>query len=63
MPIVLFGSSYWAEIINFEALARHGMIDPEDLDLFFRTDSVDQAFDFITEQLRSYSLGSPGPTL
>ncbi len=63
MPIVLFGSNYWAEIINFEALARHGMIDPEDLDLFFRTDSVDEAFDFITEQLQSYSLGSPGPTL
>ena len=63
MPIVLFGSSYWTEIIDFEALARHGMIDPEDLDLFFRTDSIDQAFDFITEQLRNYSLGSPGPTL
>ncbi len=39
------------------------MIDPEDLGLFFRTDSIDEAFDFITEQLRSYSLGSPGPTL
>ena len=63
MPIVLFGSSYWAEIINFEALARLGMIDPEDLDLFFRTDSIDEAFDFITEQLQSYSLASPGPTL
>ncbi len=63
MPTVLFGSSYWAEIIDFEALARHGMIDSEDLDLFFRTDSVDEAFDFITEQLRSYSLASPGPTL
>ena len=63
MPIVLFGSSYWTEIIDFEALARHGMIDPEDLDLLFRTDSIDEAFDFITEQLRNYSLGSPGPTL
>ncbi len=63
MPIVLFGSRYWAEIIIFEALARHGMIDPEYLNLFFRTDSIDEAFDFITEQLRSYSLASPGPTL
>ncbi len=63
MPVVLVGSSYWAEIVNFEALADHGMIDRADLDLFFRTDSVDEAFDFITEQLRSYSLASPGPTL
>jgi len=32
--IVLYGSTYWKEIINFEALVRHGMIDRKDLDLF-----------------------------
>jgi uncharacterized protein (TIGR00730 family) len=34
IPVVLYGSSYWDEIINFEALVRHGMIDREDLALF-----------------------------
>ena len=34
VPIVLYGSSYWNEIINFEALVRHGMIAAEDLALF-----------------------------
>jgi uncharacterized protein (TIGR00730 family) len=34
MPIVLYGSQYWHEIINFEALVRHGMISPDDLALF-----------------------------
>jgi uncharacterized protein (TIGR00730 family) len=34
VPIVLYGSAYWREIINFEALARHGMIDEQDLQLF-----------------------------
>ena len=34
IPVVLFGSSYWNEIIDFQALARHGMIDRADLDLF-----------------------------
>ena len=34
IPIVLYGSEYWNEIVNFEALARHGMIDREDLSLF-----------------------------
>jgi len=34
IPIVLYGSSYWNEIINFDALVRHGMIDGEDLKLF-----------------------------
>jgi hypothetical protein len=34
IPIVLFGSEYWKEVVNFEALARHGTIDREDLALF-----------------------------
>jgi uncharacterized protein (TIGR00730 family) len=34
IPVILYGSQYWKEIINFEALARHGMIDRKDLDLF-----------------------------
>jgi uncharacterized protein (TIGR00730 family) len=33
-PIILYGSAYWNEIINFEALVRHGMIDRDDLALF-----------------------------
>lgn len=32
--LVLYGDDYWREIINFEALVRHGMISPEDVDLF-----------------------------
>ena len=34
IPVLLYGSSYWNEIINFEALVRHGMINREDLALF-----------------------------
>jgi uncharacterized protein (TIGR00730 family) len=34
IPIVLYGSTYWNEIINFDALVRHRMIDDEDLALF-----------------------------
>ena len=63
MPMVLFGSRYWSEVINLEALERYGTINAEDLELFFRTDSVDEAFDFITEQLTSYALDIPGPRL
>src|SRR3546814_13446278 len=52
MPIVLFGSRYWSEVINMEALERYGTINAQDLELFFRTDSVDEAFDYITDQLQ-----------
>ncbi|MCC7325673.1 MAG: LOG family protein [Burkholderiales bacterium] len=34
IPVVLYGTDYWNEIVNFEALARHGMIDRADLSLF-----------------------------
>jgi len=44
IPILLYGSDYWREIINFEALVRHGMIDAEDLTLFERVDTPQQAF-------------------
>ena len=63
MPIVLFGTSFWDEVIGFEALVKYGTIDREDLDLFFRTDSVDDAFDFITRELTEHALTSPGATL
>jgi uncharacterized protein (TIGR00730 family) len=34
IPILLYGESYWNEIINFKALVRHGVISAEDLNLF-----------------------------
>lgn len=34
IPIVLYGSSFWNEVINFEALVKHGMIARDDLALF-----------------------------
>jgi uncharacterized protein (TIGR00730 family) len=34
IPVILYGSSYWSEIVDFEALVRHGMIAREDLSLF-----------------------------
>jgi uncharacterized protein (TIGR00730 family) len=41
LPIILYGSGYWNEIVNFEALVRHGMISRADLDLFaFADDPV-----------------------
>src|SRR6266446_7298960 len=44
IPVVLYGSGYWNEIINFDALVRHGMIDREDLSLFQFADDPATAF-------------------
>ena len=34
IAILLYGSSFWNEVINFDALVRHGVIAREDLALF-----------------------------
>jgi uncharacterized protein (TIGR00730 family) len=50
-PVVLIGSDYWAELLQWitgELLADR-MISPEDLDLLFVTDDLDQAFARILE--------------
>src|SRR5262245_25134391 len=54
---VLYGSAYWNEIVDFQALARHGMIAEEDLGLL---GFVDTPADALT-RLRD-ALGSEGAT-
>ena len=34
MPMVLFGTEYWRQIVDFDALARHGVINPEDIAIY-----------------------------
>ncbi len=63
LTIVLFGKDYWDEVVDFDALVRHGTIDRPDLDLFHRTDSVDEAFGIITRQLTEYALQARGAFL
>src|SRR6202790_853455 len=49
--IVLYGSQYWKEIFNFEALVRYGMISPEDLELFQYADDPESAFKLLRDGL------------
>ena len=51
MIVLLYGSSYWNEIVNFKALARHGMIGGEDLDLFHLVDSPAEALEILKRRL------------
>ena len=46
-----------------DSLVKHGTIGAEDLDLFEVTDTVDEAFDFITKSLEEKSLMSPSGIL
>lgn len=60
VPIVLFGRAFWDRVVDFDALVEFGTISRPDLDLFVRTDSLDETFDHITRGLLKYALEYPG---
>jgi len=63
VPIVLFGHEFWDRVIDMDALVEFGTISPEDVDLFYRTDSVEDAYAYITRELTAHGLDTPGVTL
>ena len=63
IPIVLFGTEYWDEIVDFGALVKYGVISSGDLDLFHRVNSVDEAYEIIIKGLAENALAIPGPVL
>jgi uncharacterized protein (TIGR00730 family) len=52
IPILLYGSDYWNEIINFKALVRHGTISADDLKLFQFVDDPAAALGILQKSLK-----------
>ena len=50
MPIILFSRSYWRKVVNFDALAALGMIDPEEFGLFDIVDNAEEAWDVMVKR-------------
>jgi len=61
ITIVLYGSKYWQEVINFDALVRYETISPEDLDLFQYADTPEAAFEILKTDLVKYALQPETP--
>lgn len=59
MVTILYGSEFWKEILNFDALVKYGLISPEDLDLFQYADTPQTAMDILREGLTSLYLSPP----
>ena len=51
MPVVLYGSEYWNDVINFDALVRWGTLSAKELQVFYKTDSVNDAYKYLTGRL------------
>ena len=56
MPIILYGQSFWNELLDFDAMQRWGVISPEDLKLFKVVDDVDTAFRYLKDELTEHYL-------
>ena len=46
-PIILVGRDFWQRLIDFEVLVEHGVISPEDLNLFHYAETAEEAWDAI----------------
>jgi len=63
ISVVLYGNDFWERVVNFDALAEYGVISPDDLNLFHRSNSVDDAFHYLTTELTRVHLGDSSPTM
>jgi hypothetical protein len=52
VPVVLVGEAYWRQVFDAEFLYREGVIDAEDLDLFWYADSAEAAWQSILDWYR-----------
>jgi uncharacterized protein (TIGR00730 family) len=56
LPIVLYGSEFWSNIMNFDALVQYGMISEEDLKMFHFSDTPRETFEWLKNELTKYYL-------
>ncbi|HUD30196.1 MAG TPA: LOG family protein [Novosphingobium sp.] len=48
IPILLYGREFWERVIDFEALAEEGTINPADLELFRWCETAEEGWDHIS---------------
>jgi hypothetical protein len=61
MTIVVYGSQYWNEVINLDALVKKGTIDPDDLKLLHFADTPEDAFTILRDSLTRNHLQGKKP--
>jgi len=59
IPIVLFDSDFWNNVVNWDFLMDKGVISRSDLDLFQICDTVDDAYKYLTKKITATHLRGP----
>ena len=53
LPILLYGSKYWKEVLNIDAMVKHQMISKDDANMFTILDTPKEAFTYLRDRLSS----------
>ncbi len=56
MLLVVYDEKYWKQVLNFDALTDHGVINKEDVEFLSFCSTVDQAFNLITKHFEKHYL-------
>ncbi len=56
MTVLIYGSEYWKQVFNFQALIDKGAISPADLNLLQMVDTPEEAFELLKEGLTTNHL-------
>ena len=59
IPILMYGTTFWREIIDFDAMVRHGVIAREDLELFRFVDDPATALELLQAAITVDPITSP----
>lgn len=51
ITIILYGTPFWKEVVNFDALVKYGTISPEDMNLFHFADTPESALEILQRTL------------
>jgi uncharacterized protein (TIGR00730 family) len=61
VPVILYGSDFWKEVVNIPALAKWGTISEDDLKMYAYADTPEEAFELIKRDFEANYLRSPEP--
>jgi hypothetical protein len=59
MPIVLYDANFWDEVIDMRQLYKKGLVSKNDLGLFKIANSVDEAFEYLKDELSRHYINIP----
>jgi uncharacterized protein (TIGR00730 family) len=58
-PVVLLGTKYWREIINWDAMAKYGTVSDRDIQRLKFVDTAEEVFEYLKEELEKMEHSLP----